>query len=400
MPTFKFSVKTRSGTIQEGEIEAKDLKSARTTLQKQQLSIVSIKKKPKEITIPGLGQKITEKDVVIFTRQFATMIDAGLPLVQCLSILSFQIENKEFAKIVDEVRTSIETGDTFADSLRKHPKTFDSLYTNMIEAGEMGGILDTILNRLAGYIEKAMALKKKVKSAMVYPTAIVTIAFLVVAFLMIFVIPSFASMFSDMGHALPAPTMIVMKVSNIFRFYTHYMIIGIIGVIFIIRRSYRTQKGRKIIDASLLKLPVFGPLIQKVSVAKFTRTLGTLISSGVPIIEGLNITAKTAGNKIVEEAVISTIESIKEGQTIAGPLGKQKVFPAMVVQMIEVGETTGALDTMLSKIADFYDEEVDAAVEALTSLLEPILMVFLGVTIGFIVVAMYMPIFKMASLMG
>ncbi len=400
MPVFNYKGKTKRGDILKGEIEAFDIDAARSMLLRQQLIISWVKKKPKEIIIPGFGPRVTEKDVVVFTRQLATMIDAGLPLVQCLTILANQSENKLLAKTINSIKTSVESGDTFSDALRKHPKIFNSLFTNMVEAGEVGGILDTILNRLAAYMEKAISLKKKVKSAMVYPSVILVVAIVVVAGLMIFVIPTFAKMFQNMGGALPVPTLVVMKISDIFKNYTHYMVIILIAVIFLFRRYYRTDKGKLMIDTLTLKLPVAGPLIVKVSVAKFTRTLGTLISSGVPIIDGLDITARTAGNKVVEKSVISTISSIKEGQTIATPLGRHKVFPPMVIQMIEIGEATGALDVMLNKIADFYDEEVDNAVEALTALLEPALMVFLGIVIGFIVIAMYLPIFKMASVIG
>ncbi|MBI5182855.1 MAG: type II secretion system F family protein [Nitrospinae bacterium] len=399
MPIFNYKGKTKGGGIIKGEIEALDIDVARSILLRQQLIILWIKKKSKEIVIPGFGAKVTEKDAVVFTRQLATMIDAGVPLVQCLTILANQSDNKLLAKTVNSIKTSVETGDTFSDALRKHPKIFDTLYTNMVEAGEIGGILDTILNRLAAYMEKSMALKKKIKSAMVYPIVILIVAVVVVAGLMIFVIPTFAKMFADTGGALPVPTLIVMKISGIFKNYTHYMVIIIATIIFLLRRYYKTEQGKLMIDTLTLKLPIAG-LIVKVAVAKFTRTLGTLISSGVPIIEGLDITARTAGQKVVEKAIISTISSIKEGQTIATPLGKHKVFPPMVIQMIEIGEATGALDTMLNKIADFYDEEVDTAVEALTSLLEPALMVFLGVVIGGIVIAMYLPIFKMASAIG
>lgn len=398
MPVFKYSGKTRSGTVQKGEIEANDRDNAVAVLRQRQILVTSIKAKPKdiEIKLPG-SSSIKPKEVVIFTRQFATMIEAGLPLVQCLDILARQADNKAFANIITRVKTDVESGESFAEALRKHPNTFDEFYANMVEAGETGGILDTILNRLAAYMEKAQALKGKVKSAMVYPAAIVSIAVLVIIFLMTFVIPVFAEMFESFGGTLPAPTKLVMTMSDITKRYILYFIPAVVGGIFLFKRFYRTDKGKRLVDALLLKAPVFGPLVQKVAVAKFTRTLGTLISSGVPIIDGLHITARTAGNKIVEEAVMTTINSVKEGQSLADPLGKQAIFPPMVVQMIEVGESSGALDAMLDKIADFYDEEVDTAVEGLTSLMEPALMVFLGITIGFIVVAMYLPIFKMAG---
>jgi type IV pilus assembly protein PilC len=399
MPVFKYTGKTRSGTVQKGEIEASDRNAAVAVLRQRQILVTSIRARPKdiEINIPGLGGKISEKDIVVFTRQLATMIDAGLPLVQCLDILGRQAANKRFATTLRQIKTDVESGDTFADALRKHPRIFNEFYTNMVEAGEAGGILDTILARLAVYLEKARALKGKVKSAMVYPTAIVGIAILVIIFLMIYVIPVFAEMFESFGGTLPAPTRLVMDLSDFTRTYIWYCIPAVIIGVFFFKRFYRTDKGKHLVDSLLLKAPVVGTLIQKVAVAKFTRTLGTLVTSGVPIIDGLQITARTAGNKVVAEAVLAIISSVKEGQTIADPLGRQGIFPPMVVQMIEVGENSGALDLMLNKIADFYDEEVDTAVSALTSLLEPALMVFLGVTIGFVVVAMYLPIFKMAG---
>ncbi|MBI5185595.1 MAG: type II secretion system F family protein [Nitrospinae bacterium] len=395
MPEFIYSAKTRGGVLTDGVIEAKTKEEAQAILQKQFAEVVKLKKAPMEI---HFGKpKISEKDVVIFTRQFSTMIDAGLPLVQCLGILSTQTENKAFGKKIGEIKTSVEGGDTFSDALRKHPDVFDNLFTNMIEAGEVGGILDTILNRLANYIEKSLALKKKIKSALTYPIVILVIAFVIVAGLLVFVIPVFVSMFEDMGKEVPALTLFVMKLSEIFQNYVHYLLgIGFL-VIHLIKRYYKTENGRLNMDALFLKLPVAGSLIQKVSVAKFTRTLGTLLASGVPIIEALDITARTAGNKIVENAIFGIIGCIKEGQTMTAPLSREKVFPPMVVSMIDIGEASGALDTMLNKIADFYDEEVDTAVEAMTSLLEPMLMVFLGITIGTIVVAMYLPIFKMGE---
>ncbi len=325
------------------------------------------------------------------------MIDAGLPLVQCLEILGNQAENKTFGGIILSVKSQIEIGANLSDSMKKYPEVFDSLYCNLIEAGEVGGILDTILRRLAAYIEKAASLKKKVKAAMVYPACIVTVAVLVVAFLMIFVIPAFAAMFEGGGAELPGPTAFVMAVSDMFRTKWHYMIGTAYGIYFTIKKVYATEKGRIFIDKHILNFPVIGVLIRKVSVAKFTRTLGTLLSSGVPLIEGLDICARTSGNKTVELAVFKTIEAIKEGENIAGPLARESVFPPMVIQMIDVGENSGSLDSMLSKIADFYDEEVDTAVEGLTALLEPMLMVFLGLVVGFIVVAMYLPIFKMGE---
>src|SRR5919198_2249419 len=399
MPVFRYTGKTRAGATQRGEIEANDRASATAVLRQRQIVVTSIRPKPKElqIKIPGFGSKITEQEVVVFTRQFATMIEAGLPLVQCLDILARQTENKEFARVIGQVKTDVESGDSFADALRKHPKVYSDFYVNMVEAGETGGILDTILARLAAYMEKAAALKSQVKGAMVYPGVIIGIAIIVVVFLLLYVIPVFAEMFSSFGATLPAPTRFVMFLSDLVKDYILYAI-PLVGVlIWLFKRFYKTEKGRLTVDTLLLKLPVFGPLIQKVAVAKFTRTLGTLVSSVVPIIDGLEITARTAGNKVVEDAVLAIISSIKEGQTIAEPLGKQAIFPPMVVQMIEVGESAGALDAMLNKIADFYDEEVDTAVKALTKLMEPMLMVFLGTVVGGMVVAMYLPIFKIAG---
>ena len=398
MPVFRYTGKTRAGATQNGEIEALDRTTATVVLRQRQILVTSLKAKPKGIQLNfGGSKKITEQEVVIFTRQFATMIEAGLPLVQCLDILARQTENKEFARIITQVKTDVESGDGYADALRKHPKAFSEFYVNMIEAGEAGGILDTITARLAAYMEKAAALKSKVKGALVYPAVIMGIAVVVVTFLLLYVIPVFAEMFSSFGGELPAPTRFVMTLSDLVRDYILYAIPLFFVSVWLFKRFYKTDKGKLIVDTLVLKLPVFGPLIQKVAVAKFTRTLGTLVSSGVPIIDGLTITARTAGNKVVEGAVLSIITSIKEGQTIAEPLARQPIFPPMVVQMIEVGENAGALDAMLNKIADFYDQEVDTAVEALTQLLEPMLMVFLGIVIGGMVIAMYLPIFKIAS---
>lgn len=397
MATFTYQTKVK-GKARQGEIEADSEKAAIAKLRQQKIRVTSVKKKGGQGALFGpKKQKITERDIVIFTRTFSTMIDAGLPLVQCLDILGKQTENRTFGDNILTVKAGIEVGGNLSDSMRKFPQVFDALYCNLIEAGEVGGILDTILKRLADYIEKAASLKAKVKSAMVYPACIITVAVGVVAFLMIFVIPAFAEMFAGGGAELPGPTKIVMDVSDFFRTKSHYLIAFFVAFYYTFKKAYATDRGKYEIDRIALKLPVFGPLIQKVSVAKFTRTLGTLISSGVPLIEALDICARTSGNRIVELAVLQTIESIKEGESIATPLSREAVFPPMVIQMIDVGENSGSLDTMLVKIADFYDEEVDTAVEAMTALLEPMLMVFLGVVIGFIVVAMYLPIFKMGE---
>ncbi len=397
MPTFTYKTKIK-GQIKKGVVDAEDEKAALAKLKSQNIRVTSLSKKAGDIVLFGSkGKKITGRDIVIFTRQFSTMVDAGLPLVQCLDILGKQTENKTLGEVVLQVKGNIEKGSDLSDSMRKHPKVFDNLYCNLVEAGEAGGILDTILKRLAEYIEKAESLKKKVKSAMVYPGVIVTVAVGVVAFLMIFVIPAFASLFDNSGADLPGPTQIVMDVSHLFRTKWYYMLGGLVAFIFLFKKIYSTERGRFEIDRLALKVPVVGVLIRKVSVAKFTRTLGTLIASGVPLIEGLEICARTSGNKIVERAVFNTIEAIKEGESIAAPLSRESIFPPMVIQMIDVGENSGSLDAMCTKIADFYDEEVDAAVAALTSLLEPMLMVFLGIVVGFIVVAMYLPIFKMGE---
>ena len=397
MPTFTYKSRVR-GKMKSGEVEAEDEKSAVSKLKLQNIRITTIKEKSAGSALFGPKvHKITTRDVVIFTRQFSTMVDAGLPLVQCLDILGKQSDNPTLGETILKVKGNIEVGNNLSESLKKFPKIWDSLYCNLVEAGEVGGILDVILRRLAAYIEKAEALKKKVKAAMVYPGAIVTVAFVVVAFLMIFVIPAFATMFEGGGQELPGPTQIVMNVSNFFQNQWYVMIGGLVTFSFVFKKVYATERGNIEIDRIALKLPVFGMLIRKVSVAKFSRTLGTLISSGVPLIEGLDICARTSGNKIVEIAVFKTINAIKEGESIAAPLSREDVFPPMVIQMIDVGEASGSLDKMLSKIADFYDEEVDAAVEGLTALLEPMLMVFLGCIVGFIVVAMYLPIFKMGD---
>jgi type IV pilus assembly protein PilC len=400
MSVFVYTGRTRGGQTITGEMDAPTREAVVAKLRTQQVIATNVRGKSRDITIPGFGGGVDEKEIVVFTRQFATMIDAGLPLVQCLEILASQQDNKVFKKALIEIRQSVEGGLTFAAALKQHPKIFASLYVNMVEAGEAGGILDTILNRLAVYMEKAMALKKRVKSAMIYPSTIVSVAVIVVIFLLIFVIPTFKSLFEGFGAALPLSTQIVLDLSRIVRTYALHGLGVIIAMIVGIRMWYKTPSGKLAIDSFLLKTPVFGILIRKVAVAKFTRTLGTLISSGVAILDGLEITARTAGNKVVEMAILRTRASIAEGKTIAEPLKASGVFPPMVVQMIAVGEQTGALDAMLGKIADFYDDEVDNAVTNLTALLEPMLMVFLGVVIGGVVIAMYMPIFKLVTVVG
>jgi len=402
MPDYIWTGVNRKGKKRKGEMEADSENFVRLTLRRQGIEPSKIKPKPKDLfeNVKFLQPKVTEKDIVVMTRQFATMIDAGLPLVQCLEILFSQQDNKTFKRILKNIKEDVEEGSTFADALKQHPDVFDDLFVNLVAAGEIGGILDIILNRLAAYIEKAAKLKKKVKGAMTYPIVVMVIAVLVVAVILIFVIPVFESMFADFGKALPVPTQIVVAMSDFLKNYILYIVVGFVLLIFAFRRFYKTEKGRALVDKSVLKIPVFGMLLRKVAVAKFTRTLGTMISSGVPILDSLDIVAATAGNMTIEEAIRETRQSISEGRTIAEPLADSDVFPSMVVQMISVGEATGALDTMLGKIADFYDDEVDAAVDALTSMLEPFMMVFLGGTIGGLVVSMYLPIFQMAGAMG
>ncbi len=394
MPIFKYTFDTKMGTRSE-EIEAESLDAAKTMLSRQRIKFKKIKQKPKDIVLFDTGP--TQKDIVIFTRQFATMISAGLPLVQCLTILGNSATDRSFGRVINDVRSKVEAGETFADALRKHPKVFDELFTNMIEAGEIGGILDTILLRLADYMEKAMVLKGKVKSAMIYPAIIVSVAFIVVVFLLVFVIPMFGDLFAGSNVALPMPTQIVMGASDLVIQYWYILFFLPVLVMVALTNIRKTEKGLLLTDKIMMRVPVVGLLIQKVAVAKFTRTMGTLIASGVPIIDGLNITARTAGQKVIEVAVLDVIDDIKQGKGLSEPLRQQGVFPSMVVQMIEVGEQTGALDEMMNKIADFYDQEVDTAVEGLTSMLEPMLMVFLGIVVGFVVVAMYMPIFKLGD---
>ena len=401
MPVFAYQGRTIQGSTG-GEIEAPDRTAAVAELRRKTILVTSIKEKaagPARAAGRGrLGGKVKDKDMAIFTRQFSTMVDAGLPLVQCLTILSEQSESKVLRTVTAKVASAVEAGSTLADALRKHPKTFDELFVNLVEVGEAGGILDTVLQRLSVYIEKAAALKRKVKAAMFYPATIVGVAFIVVVFMLTFVIPTFAKMFTTMGADLPVPTMIVIRLSEFFQRFWWLVLSGVVGIIAGIRAYYKTEGGRSVIDALLLKLPIFGTLIRKVAVARFTRTLGTLVSSGVPILEGLRITARTAGNRVVEKAVMDTRASVTAGKTLADPLKTSTVFPPMVVQMISVGEQTGALDAMLNKIADFYDDEVDTAVGALTALLEPLMIVFLGVVIGGLVIAMYLPIFRLVTL--
>ena len=392
-----WEAKTRAGEVKKGEMEALDAGAVDTRLKALGLAPVKVKKKPTEIRLPQLGSGVGGKDLLVFTKQFATMIDAGLPLVQCLDILANQMDNAAFKKVVLAIKTKVESGSTFADALKDHPKVFDELFIQLCAAGEVGGILDTILNRLATYREKNEKLKRKVKGAMIYPIIVICVAIGVTALLLLKVTPVFAKMFADFGSALPGPTQFIIDLSKWLQSWILYIIGGIGLLVAGFVAFYRTPRGRKIVDKALLQLPLFGPVIRKVAVARFTRTLGTMISSGVPILDALDVTAKTAGNRTIEDGIYYVRTKIAEGKNIAGPLLETKVFPPMVVQMIGVGEATGAMDAMLNKIADFYDDEVDAAVAGLTAMIEPLLMVFLGGVVGGFLVCMYLPIFSLAG---
>jgi len=402
MPVYLWKGKDRHNKSKKGEIEAPSEDVVRSELARRKITSAKIKKKPKDLfeNVTFMQPKVKGSDIIIFCRQFSTMIDAGLPIIQCLDILYAQNDNKTFKKMLKEVKSNVESGQTLAEALRKYPKQFDDLFVNMIAAGEAGGILDMILRRLSAYLEKAAKLKAKIKGGMTYPLVTIVIAIVVVAIIMIFVIPVFEEMFSGMGSALPAATLVVVNMSRAIKSNIFYIIGATILFIYAMRRFYRTDKGRILMDDLLLKVPLFGDLIRKAAVAKFTRTTGTMLSSGVAILDALEIVAKTAGNKTIEKAVFDTRTAIAEGRTMSDPLAESGVFPSMVCQMIAVGESTGALDAMLAKIADFYEEEVDQAVENLTALIEPFMIVFLGVVIGGLVVAMYLPIFKMASALG
>lgn len=399
MSIYLWQGKNKKGETRKGEMEAASEEAVRANLIRQKISPDKIKKKPKDVfeNIALFQPKVTEQDIIIFSRQFSTMIDAGLPLVQCLEILHNQQENSTFKKIIKSIKESVESGETLAEAMKKHPKAFDSLFVNMIAAGEAGGILDVILRRLAAYMEKTARLKRQVKGAMIYPSVTLAIAVLVVVVILVFVIPVFEEMFSQMDKALPTPTLIVVNMSRFTKNNFPYMIGALIIFIFAFKRFYATEKGRTIMDRFFLRIPVIGILIRKVAVSKFTRTMSTLLASGVSILEGLDIVARTAGNKVVEESIYDVRSGISEGRTMAEPLFESGVFPPMVCSMIAVGESTGALDVMLEKIADFYEEEVDQAVENLTALIEPFMLVFLGTTIGGLVVSMYLPIFQMAG---
>jgi type IV pilus assembly protein PilC len=399
MPKYAWEGRVPQGGFRKGELEGPNETAVRAYLRQQQIIPTKITTKGKElkITLPFMKGRVKKKALAIFTRQLATMIDAGLPLVQSLEILAQQEESETFQEIIRTIKNEVEAGATLAAALQKHPRVFDNMFVNLVVAAEQAGTLDVILGRLATHIEKMEALKKKVKSAMVYPAMIVSVAVGVTIVLMVFVVPVFEKLFAGMGSSLPLPTQIVVSISKIFKSYLPILIIlTIVGVV-ALRRYYKTEKGRRTVDGLMLKAPVFGELIRKIAVSRFARTLATLVTSGVPILESLNIVAGASGNKVVEEAILKGRTSISEGQTISEPLTESGVFPVMVTQMIAVGETTGSLELMLTKIADFYDDEVDVAVATLSSMLEPVLMIFLGVIVGGLVIAMYLPIFKMAS---
>jgi len=402
MPVYAWEGKTPRGNIQKGEMEAINEAAVRSVLRGQRMQVTKVKAKPKDLlgNISFLQPKVKGKSLAVFTRQFSTMINAGLPLIQGLDILGSQEPNPTLKKAITKIKGDVESGSTLSNAIKRHTKIFSDLYVSLVAAGEIGGTLDTILNRLAIYIEKAEKLKSKVKGALVYPTVVLAISIIVIAVLLIFVIPVFQEMFEGLGGELPALTQGVVDLSNFLRSYIIYIIAVFVAIYFAFVKFRSTEKGRVVVDKTLLGLPVFGSLLKKSAIANFSRTLATMTTSGVPILDGLGIVASTAGNKVIEKAILDTKVSISEGKTIADPLSKSGIFPPMVTQMISVGESTGALDTMLEKIADFYEDEVDTAVEALTSLIEPFMMVFLGGTIGTMLAAMYLPIFKMAGAVG
>ena len=400
MPNYVWKGRNRAGLIQEGVLAADSKDVALANLRRQNIVVTGIRERGKEISVTKVGRKVPPKTLAVFTRQFSVMIDAGLPLVQCIEILANQQEHKSFQKILLQVRQDVEAGSTLADAMRRHPKAFNNLYVNMIAAGEAGGILDTILQRLSVYIEKAVKLASQVRAALIYPIAVIVIAAIVVAVILLKVIPTFAALFTSLGAELPFPTRVVIAASNFLARYFIFFVIGIAGLVFLFRRYYATHNGRRVVDGLVLKLPVLGMIMRKISVARFCRTLATLTSSGVPILESLDITARTAGNAIVEDAIQETRKSVEGGKTIVEPLRETGIFPNMVVQMIGVGEQTGALDAMLNKIADFYEDEVDAAVAGLVKLLEPVMIFVLGVIIGGIVIAMYLPMFTLINKIG
>jgi type IV pilus assembly protein PilC len=404
MPTFLWEGKTAQGRVLKGEVEAPNLEAVLAVLRDRRIRPIPARIREKgtgldrEIKIPGLGEKVKPRAVAVLTRQFATMIDAGLPIVQCLTILGEQTESKPLRDALRTIKKDVEGGTTLAEALKKHPKIFDDLYVNMVEAGETGGVLNAILNRIAMFVEKAARLKKKVKGAMIYPCTIIAVAVIVVAILLVFVIPVFAELYGSMGKALPVPTQVTINISNWVRSNILYIVFAIIGVIVAIRAYYQTPQGRINIDRLLLRMPIVGDLLRKVAVARFAQNMSLLLSSGVPILDGLAITARTAGNKVVEKAIMESRVSISQGKTVAEPLKESRIFPPLVCQMVAVGETTGGLDAMLKKVAELYEEEVDEAVANLTALMEPMIMVVLGVILGGLVISMYLPIFQLGSL--
>lgn len=402
MPVYLWKGKDSKRRVRKGEMEALSKETVRANLTKIKIVPTKIKEKPKDIfeNIAFMQPKVVHADIILFCRQFSTMIDAGLPIIQCLDILYSQQNNKTFKKMLKEIKDDVEGGETFADALKKYPKAFDDLFVNMIAAGETGGILDAILSRLSAYMEKTAKLKAKIKGAMTYPIVTMIIAVIVVSIIMVFVIPVFEEMFKGMGGALPLPTQIVVNMSRFIKANILYIIAAIVFIIFALKKFYKTDKGQTLFDDLFLRLPVMGMLLRKGAVSKFTRTMSTMLSSGVSILDALDIVAKTAGNRTVEAAIYDVRSGISEGRTMAEPLSESGVFPSMVCQMISVGESTGALDEMLKKIADFYDDEVDQAVENMTALIEPFMLVFLGIVIGGLVVSMYLPIFKMAAALG
>ncbi len=400
MPSYQWKGRDRSGNPQSGLLIGDNKDAVIAALRRQQIVVTTVKEKGKEIALPKFGGGIRQKAVAVFTRQFSVMIDAGLPLVQCLDILGQQQDNKAFQKVILQVRQDVEAGSSLADALRKHPQAFSDLYVHMVAAGEAGGILDTILQRLANYIEKSVKLRSQVRSAMIYPLAVITIAIVVVYVILWKVIPVFATLFESLGTQLPFLTQVIVNLSRFIGNFWWLIFLLVGGAIFALRQYYRTEAGRYQIDKLMLKMPVLGMLLRKIAVARFCRTLGTLLSSGVAILESLEITARTAGNAVIEESILKVRKDVEEGKSLAEPLARTEQFPPMVCQMVGVGEQTGAMDTMLSKIADFYEDEVDAAVEGMMALLEPVMIAFLGVVIGTIVVAMYLPMFSLISQIG
>jgi type IV pilus assembly protein PilC len=400
MASFEWKGRDRGGRAQSGVLVADNKEAVFAVLRRQQIVPIAVKEKGKEIALPKLRRGINEKSIAVFTRQFSVMIDAGLPLVQCLQILGEQQDNKAFQRIILQVREDVESGSSLAAALKKHPQAFDELYSNMVAAGEAGGILDTVLQRLATYIEKAARLKSQVKSAMIYPAAVISIAMLVVYIILWKVIPVFATLFASLGADLPLPTRIVVALSNFIGRYWWAIIGSIVAAVYFVRQYYQTENGRMNIDRMLLKMPILGLVLRKIAVARFCRTLGTLMSAGVPVLEALEITARTSGNAVIEQAILQVRKAVEEGKTVAEPLKATEQFPPMVVQMISVGETTGAMDTMLAKIAEFYEDEVDIAVAGMMRLIEPIMIFFLGVVVGGIIISMYLPMFDLISKIG